>query len=149
MVDRKLEQEIKIVGLRDKIASKQRQLIAAEQRQQELESAKTSRYVKDSTARMLETAQVVGLGIVGGAIGAMVGQGAEMTEMGFVAGTALGAATGVGSSIINHIAYKKKIVSNKVNDLMKYINAKKITRLKRNVFDLQCEKERVSDPVMY
>ena len=148
MVDRKLEQEIKIVGLRDKIASKQRQLLAAEQRQQELEGAKTSRYVKDSTARLMETAQVVGLGVAGGAIGAIAGQGVEMAEMGFVLGTALGALSGAGASIINHIAYKKKVVSNKVNDLMKYINAKKITRLKRNVFDLQCEKDRVSDPVM-
>lgn len=149
MVDRKLEQEIRIVGLRDKIARKESQLASAEERREELNQAKTSRYVKDSTARMLETAQVVGLGLVGGAIGAMVGQGTEMAEMGFVAGTTLGALSGAGASIINHIAYKKKIASNKINDFKKYLNDKKIARLKRNIFDLQCEKEKVSDPVMY
>ena len=149
MVDRKLEQEIKIVGLREKIAKKENQLAAAEERREELNQVKTSRYVKDSTARFRETAQVVGLGLAGGAIGAILGQGAEMTEIGFVAGTALGAAGGAGASIINHIAYKKKLLSNKVNDIKKYITDKRIARLQRNIFDLNCEKEKVSDPVMY
>ncbi len=149
MVDRKLEQEIKIVGLRDKIARKENQLAAAEERRDELNQVKRTRYVKESTAKIMETAQVVGFGIAGGAIGAALGQGAEMAEMGFVAGTALGALSGAGMSILSHIAYKKKLVSNKVNDIKKYITDKKIARLQRNIFDLKCEKERVSDPVMY
>ena len=73
MMDRKLEQEIKIVDLRHKIAKKERQLTEAEIKREELNEIKTSRYVKDSTAKTLETAQIVGLGIAGGVAGAILG----------------------------------------------------------------------------
>ena len=148
MVDRKLEQEIKIVGLRYKIAKKERQLAAAEDKREELNNTKKTRYVKESTAKVLETAQVVGLGIAGGVAGALLYQGTDMVEGAFAAGTMMGALGGAGMSIVNHIAYKKKILSNKMNDLRKYLTDKKIARLNRNIIDLKCEKERVSDPVM-
>ena len=148
MMDKKLEQEIKIVDLRYKIAKKERQLTEAEEKREELNKIKTSRYVKDSTAKTLETAQIVGLGIVGGVAGALLGQGTEVAEGAFAVGTMLGMAGGAGLSIATHIAYKKKLLSNKVTDIRKYLNEKKIARLQRNIIDLECEKERVSDPVM-
>ena len=148
MMDRKLEQEIKIVDLRHKIAKKERQLTEAEIKREELNEIKTSRYVKDSTAKTLETAQIVGLGIAGGVAGAILGQGTEVAEGTFAVGTLLGMTGGVGASIINHIAYKKKLLSNKVTDIRKFLADKKIERLQRNIIDLECEKDRVSDPVM-
>ena len=148
MMDRKLEQEIKIVDLRHKIAKKERQLTEAEEKREELNEIKTSRYVKDSTAKARETAQIVGLGIAGGVAGALLGQGTEVAEGAFAVGTLLGMTSGVGASIINHIAYKKKVLSNKVTDIRKFLADKKIERLQRNIIDLECEKERVSDPVM-
>lgn len=148
MVDRKLEQEIKIVGLREKIAKKENQLAAAEERREELNHVKRSRYVKESTAKIMETAQVVGLGLAGGIAGAVLSQG-DMADGAFVIGSVIGGFSGAGASVINHIAYKKKILSNKVNDIKKYITDKRIVRLQRNIFDLKCEKEKVSDPVMY
>lgn len=148
MMDRKLEQEIKIVDLRHKIAKKERQLTEAEEKREELNEIKTSRYVKDSTAKTLETAQIVGLGIAGGVAGALLGQGTDIAEGAFAVGTLLGMASGTGASIINHIAYKKKVLSNKVTDFRKYLADKKIERLQRNIIDLECEKDRVSDPVM-
>ena len=147
-MDRKLEQEIKIVDLRHKIAKKERQLTEAEIKREELNEIKTSRYVKDSTAKTLETAQIVGLGIAGGVAGAILGQGTEVAEGAFTVGTLLGMTGGVGASIINHIAYKKKLLSNKVTDIRKFLADKKIERLQRNIIDLECEKDRVSDPVM-
>ena len=148
MMDRKLEQEIRIVGLRDKIAKKERQLSEAEEKREELKQIKTSRYVKDSTAKTLETAQIVGLGIAGGIAGAILGQGTEVAEGAFAVGTMLGMAGGAGLSIATHIAYKKKLLSNKVTDFKKYLADKNIERLQRNIIDLECEKERVSDPIM-
>lgn len=148
MMDRKLEQEIKIVDLRHKIAKKERQLTEAEIKREELNEIKTSRYVKDSTAKTLETAQIVGLGIAGGVAGAILGQSTEVAEGAFAVGTLLGMTGGVGASIINHIVYKKKLLSNKVTDIRKFLADKKIERLQRNIIDLECEKDRVSDPVM-
>ena len=148
MMDRKLEQEIKIVDLRHKIAKKERQLTEAEIKREELNEIKTSRYVKDSTAKTLETAQIVGLGIAGGVAGAILGQDTEVAEGAFAVGTLLGMTGGIGASIINHIAYKKKLLSNKVTDIRKFLADKKIERLQRNIIDLECEKDRVSDPIM-
>ena len=148
MLDRKLEQEIKIVGLRDKIAKKESQLSEAEIRREELNHIKTTRYVKDSTAKTLETAQIVGLGIAGGIAGALLGQGTDIAEGAIALGTMAGMLGGIGASIVNHIAYKKKLLSNKVTDFKKYLADKNIERLQRNIIDLECEKEKVSDPIM-
>ena len=149
-MDKKLEQEIRIVELRDKIAQKQRILADAETKREELDKIKTSRYVKDSTAKTLETAQIVGLGIAGGIAGTLLAQGqsAEIAEGAFAIGTMLGMLSGTGASIVNHIAYKKKLLSNKVTDIRKFLNDKKIERLHSSIIDLECEKDRVSDPVM-
>ncbi len=147
-MDKKLEQEIKIVELRHKLSKKERQLSEAESKREELNETKTSRYVKDSTAKTLETAQIVGLGIAGGIAGALLGQGADMAEEAFTLGTLLGMVGGTGASIVNHIAYKKKLLSNKVTDIRKYLTDRKIERLQRNIVDLECEKDRVSDPIM-
>ena len=148
MVDRKLEQEIRIVGLRHDIAEKESQLQRAEEKREQLKEIKTSRYVKESDAKTIETAHIVGLGIAGGIAGAMLGQGTDIAEGAFAMGTMLGVLGGEGMSIVNHIAYKRKILSNKITDFRKYLNEKKIARLQRNIIDLKCEKDRVSDPVM-
>lgn len=147
-MDKKYEQELKIVSLRYKIEDKQKELAQAEEKREKLKEIKTRRYIKDSTAKTVETAQIVGLGIAGGVAGAILTQGTDLSQGAFALGTMLGTLSGTGLSIINHIAYKRKVLSNKITDMRKFLNEKKIARLNRNIIDLECEKERVSDPVM-